>query len=128
MQTLITQGIEVTVETFFQPDHSSPRSGEYVFAYHINISNHNLFTVQLLRRKWIITNGFGDVKKVEGEGVVGRMPVLYPGDSYQYVSGCNLFTPIGKMYGAYVFVNKTTGAEFEVAVPVFKMEAPEILN
>lgn len=128
MQTLITQGIEVNVETFFQPEHSSPRDGAFVFAYHISISNHNLFTVQLLRRKWTITNGFGDVRKVEGEGVVGRQPVLYPGDSYQYVSGCDHITPIGMMYGTYVFQNKATGQEFEVSVPVFKMEAPEILN
>jgi ApaG protein len=128
MQPLITQGIEVNVETFFQPEHSNPRKGTFVFAYHISICNHNLFTVQLLRRKWTVVNSFGDVRKVEGEGVVGRQPVLYPGDSYQYVSGCDLTTPMGKMFGTYVFQNKITGQEFEVRIPVFKMEAPEILN
>lgn len=128
MQTLITQGIEVNVETFYQPAHSHPQYGEFVFAYHINISNHNLFTVQLLRRKWLITDAYNDKRIVEGDGVVGRQPILYPGDSYQYVSGCNLATPIGKMEGIYYFENKTTRQIFEVTIPVFTMEAPEILN
>ncbi|MCW5907939.1 MAG: Co2+/Mg2+ efflux protein ApaG [Chitinophagales bacterium] len=128
MKTLITQGIEVNVETFYQPAHSHPHNGKFVFAYHISISNHNLFTVQLLRRKWLVTDAYTDKRIVEGEGVVGRQPILYPGDSYQYVSGCNLATPIGKMEGVYYFENKITREIFEVNVPVFKMEAPEILN
>lgn len=128
MQTLITQGIEVNVETFYQPAQSNPHAGEFVFAYHISVSNHNLFTVQLLRRKWVINDAYMDTRVVEGEGVVGRQPILYPGDSYQYVSGCNLASPIGRMEGVYIFANKATGQEFEVKVPVFKMEATEILN
>ncbi len=128
METLITQGVEVNVEPFYQPEYSRPQDQEYVFAYHISINNRNSFTIQLLRRKWIITDSERGVRVVEGEGVVGRQPVLYGGDTYQYVSGCQLSTPIGKMEGVYVFQNKATMKEFEVKVPVFKMEAPQILN
>jgi ApaG protein len=128
MQTLITSGVEVKVETFYQNGYSKPMNNEYVYAYRISLFNHNTYTVQLLRRVWIISDANADVRTVEGEGVVGRKPVLYPGDSYQYVSGCNLTTPIGKMEGLYIFENKLSGKEFEVKIPVFKLEAPSVLN
>ena len=128
METLITSGVEVAVETFFQAEQSNVLSGTFIFSYHIEVSNHNNFTIQLLRRKWIITDSNFDVREVEGEGVVGRQPVLYAGDTYQYVSGCNLSSAIGKMEGTYIFQNKNTGEEFEVKIPVFKLVAPAILN
>ncbi len=128
MQTLITSGVEVKVETFYQEGYSKPALNEFVYSYRITLYNHNSFAVQLLRRIWIISDANGDVKTVEGEGVVGRQPILYPGDSYQYVSGCNLATPIGKMEGLYIFDNKVSGKEFEVKIPVFRLFAPVILN
>lgn len=128
METLITAGIEIRVETFYQYAESNPANSEFIHAYRIMMSNHNTFTVQLLRRKWLITDSYREVKTVEGEGVVGRQPILYPGDTYEYVSGCNLQSPIGKMDGIYIFQNKQTGKEFEVRIPVFRLEAPEILN
>ncbi len=128
METLTTQGVEVQVEPFYQEEHSKPMSNEFVHAYRITIFNHNQFTIQLLRRKWLITDSNSDENVVEGDGVVGRQPVLYPGDSYQYVSGCNLTTPIGKMEGVYVFENKLNRREFEVKIPMFKLVAPLILN
>jgi ApaG protein len=128
METLITSGIEVNVSTLYQPAHSSPAQGEFMHTYHITLHNHNLFPVQLLRRRWLITDGFGQTQIVEGDGVVGRQPVIYPADSYQYVSGCHLNSGIGKMEGTYTFVNKLSRAEFEVTIPVFKLEATTILN
>ena len=128
METLTTSGVEVKVETFYQAEHSRPLENEFVHAYRITLYNHNNFTVQLLRRRWEITDSNSDMNVVEGEGVVGRQPVLYPGDSYQYVSGCNLATPIGKMEGVYIFENKLTRNEFEVKIPVFNLIAPLILN
>src|ERR1700722_20026616 len=128
MQTLITSGVEVKVETFYEEDYSKPMVNEFVYSYRITLFNHNSFAVQLLRRVWIITDANSDVRTVEGEGVVGRQPVLYSGDSYQYVSGCNLATPIGKMEGLYIFDNKASGKEFEVKIPVFRLVAPVILN
>ncbi len=101
---------------------------EFLFAYHITLFNHNNFTVQLKRRNWKITDSNFDVRHVEGDGVVGRQPVLYPADVFQYVSACNLATAIGKMEGTYIFENKQTRHEFEVAIPEFKLIAPVILN
>jgi ApaG protein len=128
MSTLITQGVEVRVETMYQPGQSKPALGIYVFVYQITISNHNPFTVQLLRRRWEITDSNLDYNVVEGEGVVGRQPVLYAGDTHQYMSGCQLKTPIGKMEGIYIFDNKITGEEFTVEIPKFQLVATEILN
>ena len=128
METLITSGVEVQVETIFQPEHSNILKSEFFFAYHITLFNHNNFTIQLLKRKWKISDSNFDVRWVEGEGVVGRQPVLYPGDSFQYVSGCNLNTAIGKMEGIYVFENKQEQKEFEVTIPQFTLVAPVILN
>ncbi|HRG91143.1 MAG TPA: ApaG domain, partial [Chitinophagales bacterium] len=78
--------------------------------------------------KWKISDSNLGVRLVDGEGVVGRQPVLYPGDSFQYVSGCNLATGIGKMEGVYIFDNKALRKEFEVKIPAFKLVAPMLLN
>ena len=128
MGTLTTAGVEVQVETVFQPEQSNEMRGEFFFAYHITLVNHNSFTVQLISRKWKITDSNFDVRFVEGDGVVGRQPVLYPGDTYQYVSGCDLSSPVGKMEGTYIFENKATGSKFDVQIPEFKLIAPTILN
>jgi ApaG protein len=128
MEILITAGVEVQVETVFQPEQSNEITGIFLFAYHINLHNHNNYTVQLLSRKWKITDSTSDTRFVEGDGVIGRQPILYPGDSYQYVSGCDLTSPIGKMEGTYTFENKSSGERFEVIIPAFKLIAPIILN
>ncbi len=128
METLITAGIEISVETQFHEDASVPSQNQYLFAYHIFIGNHNSFPVQLLSRRWIITDMNGDVQLVEGAGVVGRQPVLYTGDSFDYTSGCNFTTPFGKMEGTYIFENKLSGEKFDVKIPMFKLEAPQVLN
>jgi len=128
METLITSGVEVKVEPFYQGEHSKPIRNEFVYAYRVMLCNHNNYTVQLLRRKWLITDSNSDKNIVEGDGVVGRQPVLYPGDTYEYVSGCNFATPIGKMEGLYIFENKETRKEFAVKIPAFRLIAPLILN
>lgn len=128
METLITQGVEITVETYYQQGYAKQHNSEHVFAYRITITNHNPFIVQLLSRKWKITDSNRSIRLVEGEGVVGRQPVLYPNDSYQYISGVNFDTPIGKMEGSYTFENKGNGSFFDALVPAFKMEAPVLLN
>lgn len=128
MEMCITNGITVRVESQYLPEHSSPRSLKYIFGYHISIENGSQNTVQLLRRKWYITDSFGNVREVEGDGVVGRQPVLQPGESHEYVSFCNLFTEMGKMRGFYTMVILPEGGEFAVEIPEFKMVAPSILN
>jgi ApaG protein len=128
MQTAITRGVKVSVETFYQPDYSSPLSGEFAFAYRITITNQSEHAVQLLRRHWFIVDATGDQKEVEGEGVVGQQPMLEPGFSYQYISGCNLRTEIGKMYGTYLMQRISDGKMFYVTIPVFLLTASNKLN
>jgi len=124
MANKISEGMEVSVETFYQPDYSNPISGEYMFAYRITIENHNGFSVKLQRRHWHIFDSNGSYREVEGEGVVGVQPVLQPGERYQYVSGCNLRTEMGKMYGSYTMENLHNKKTFEVNIPVFEMIVP----
>lgn len=124
----ITEGIKIIVETFYQPDYSNVGNSEYMFAYKITIENHNNFSVQLLRRHWHIYDSNGSVKEVEGEGVVGVQPKINPGEFYQYVSGCNLRTEIGKMQGSYLMINLNTNKRFDVFIPPFNLITPFKLN
>lgn len=128
MVSKISEGVEVSVETFYQPDYSNPMSGEFMFAYRITIENHNNFPVKLERRHWFIADSNGTRREVEGEGVVGVQPTLQPGERYQYVSGCNLRTEMGKMYGSYQMQNLLNKRSFEVNIPVFEMIVPFKLN
>lgn len=128
MVSKISGGVEVSVETFYQPDFSNPMSGEYMFAYKIHIENHNPFPVKLHRRHWFIIEANGSQREVEGEGVVGVQPTLQPGEHYQYVSGCNLSTEFGKMYGTYQMENLYTKDHFEVNIPLFELIVPFKMN
>jgi ApaG protein len=124
MSSTTTQGVEVSVETYYQPDYSNPMSGEFMFAYRITIDNHNNFSVKLHRRHWYIFDSNGEYREVEGEGVVGVQPVLQPGERYQYVSGCNLRSEMGRMSGSYQMENLDTKRFFDVDIPAFEMIVP----
>ena len=128
MVTEITRGIKVVVETEYQPSYSSPSQYHYVFTYKITIENQSDFTIQLKRRHWLIHDAGFTMREVEGEGVVGLQPVLEPGETHQYVSGCNLKSGIGKMVGTYQMERVVDGAFFQVKVPAFVMVAPLRLN
>ena len=128
MATKITEGIQVSVESFFEPEHSSPAHHHYVFSYKIKIHNHSHSAIQLLRRHWHIYDSNGVVREVEGEGVVGVQPTLEPGASHVYVSGCNFQTEIGKMNGTYTMRRLEDDYIFEVTIPQFNMIAPYKLN
>jgi ApaG protein len=128
MVSKISEGIEISVETFYQPDYSNPVSGEYMFAYRITIENHNNFPVKLHRRHWYIIDSNGNNREVEGEGVVGVQPTLQPGERYQYVSGCNLRSEMGKMHGTYLMENLHNKTSFDVNIPVFEMIVPFKMN
>lgn len=124
MVTEITQGIKVSVETEYQPEYSSPGRNHYAFTYHITIENNSHYTIKLLQRYWQIYDAGYLMRKVEGEGVVGRQPVLEPGQSHQYVSGCNLKSGIGKMKGSYLMERIVDGKHLRVNIPEFVMTAP----
>lgn len=128
MVTAITEGIKVTVETEFQPEYSSPRQFHFVFTYKITIENKSENTIQLKRRHWFIHDAGNLTREVEGEGVVGRQPVLESGQMHQYVSGCNLKSGIGKMAGSYIMERVVDGRVFNVTIPEFLMIVPFRLN
>ena len=120
-----TDGIVVRVAVSHLADQSEPDRGRWFWAYHIRIENGSDATVQLLTRHWIITDGRGARHSVEGEGVVGEQPIIAPGGSYDYVSGCPLSTPTGAMQGSYRMVGQD-GARFDVAIPKFALLAPAV--
>jgi ApaG protein len=124
MTSKISEGVKISVETFFQPEYSNPQEGEFMFAYRITIENRNDFPVKLHRRHWNIFESDGSNRTVDGEGVVGVQPILKPWDKYQYVSGCNLKTEMGKMSGTYYMENLHSKSFFEVKIPTFEMIVP----
>ena len=128
MISKISEGITISVETYYQPEYSNPVNSEFMFAYRITIENNNAFPVQLLRRHWYIYDSNGSMREVEGEGVVGVQPQINPGQSYQYISGCNLRSEIGKMSGTYLMENINTKKSFDAVIPAFDMCALFKLN
>jgi ApaG protein len=122
-----TQGIVVRVSVSYLSEQSEPERGRYFWAYHIRIENDGARPVQLLTRHWVITDGRGQRHSVEGEGVVGEQPMIEPGASYDYVSGCPLATPTGHMQGSYWMV-AADGQGFDVAIPRFELLAPAVIN
>ena len=128
MLTAITEGVKVTVATEYQAEYSSPLQDHFVFTYKIVIENCSEYTVQLLRRHWHIHDSNGMIREVEGEGVIGLQPVLEPGEVHEYVSGCNLKTSMGKMYGTYLMERIVDGKRFRVRIPEFTMTAAFRLN
>jgi ApaG protein len=120
-----TQGVTVRVSVSFLPEQSDLPRGRWFWAYHIRIENGGNQTVQLLYRHWEITDGRGAKHEVRGEGVVGEQPVIEPGGSYDYVSGCPLETPTGAMEGSYRMVGED-GSSFDAAIPRFPLIAPVV--
>ena len=128
MVSKISEGVTISVETFYQPDHSNPVSSEYMFAYRITIENNNSFPVKLLRRHWFIFDSDSSHREVEGEGVIGNQPEIKSGEKYQYISGCNLRTELGRMHGTYFMENLNNKKNFYVNIPSFQMIVPFKLN
>jgi ApaG protein len=128
MTTTITKGIKVTVQTEYQQEYSNPVQKHYVFTYQITIENLSDKTIQLVSRHWDIVDVTFPRRIVEGEGVVGKQPILEPGQMHQYVSGCNLKSGFGKMFGFYVMERLVDGRKFSVAIPEFDMIVPFKLN
>jgi len=116
-----TQGIRVEVESRYSTEHSKP--GQWFFLYRVRISNLGGETVQLISRRWIIRDANGHVDEVNGPGVVGEQPILEPGDSYEYTSGCPLPTPFGSMVGTYQMVTNE-GEQFDAEIAEFILREP----
>jgi ApaG protein len=128
MNTLITSGIQISVKTDFRYDLSAIVESKYFFNYTIEMQNTNSYSVQLRSRDWYIFDSLDDARFVSGPGVVGEEPILKPGESFAYTSGCDLHSEIGLMKGFYTFQNMVDGELFEVFVPTFRLEYPPKLN
>jgi ApaG protein len=124
MYQAVTRGISVTVTPRYMPEESSPDESRYFFAYTVEIINTSLQRVQLKARYWRIVDAHGHVQEVRGAGVVGEQPVLGPGESYSYTSGCPLTTPSGTMQGSYV-METADGETFDAEIPAFSLDIPQ---
>ncbi|WP_206483365.1 Co2+/Mg2+ efflux protein ApaG [Thalassotalea sp. G2M2-11] len=127
MNTQAHKDFHVCVQTAYLPQQSSEIEHRYVFSYTITITNNSDTSAQLLSRYWLITDANDDKSTVVGEGVVGKQPNIAVGQSFTYTSGCILKTPLGTMEGHYQFVDSDKQV-FQVAIPVFRLALPNILN
>ena len=119
--------IEVSPMPQFIPEQSDPENDRYIFAYTITIRNIGEVPAQLVSRHWIITDGNNEIQEVRGLGVVGKQPLLQPGESFQYTSGSSLTTPIGTMKGSYQMVAED-GTHFDAEIPEFTLAMPRVLH
>lgn len=127
MSDTTTRGVRVQVRPDYLPQQSDPRNGLWMFAYHVQISNAGPDTVQLVSRHWIVTDANGRVEEIRGPGVVGEQPVLKPGETFEYTSGCPLSTPMGTMHGSYQMVTRK-GERFDAQIAPFTLAEPYTVN
>lgn len=124
----VTNNIRVHVDAEYDPGRSNPDQNQWFFLYTVRITNEGRDTVRLISRHWIITDAMGKVEEVRGPGVVGKQPVLAPGQSFEYTSGCPLTLPFGSMHGTYQMLNDRN-EDFEIEIAPFTLqESPHIVN
>src|SRR5690606_4913800 len=128
MTTQITEGVRMSVEQVYQQEYSNPSKQHFMFSYRITIENLGHDIVQLISRHWDIFDSLNDTIQVDGEGVVGEQPILEPGETHQYISGCNLKSEIGYMEGYYMMSRLKDGSLFTVEIPRFNLVASYKLN
>jgi ApaG protein len=124
----VTSGIKVSVETTFEGTFYKNYKVHFAFGYKVTIENQSKASVQLNSRYWRILDALNNVEIIEGEGVIGKKPVIKPGESHTYNSGCLLTSPFGAMQGYYNMVNFTNTTKFKVIIPTFKLSAPFAIN
>jgi ApaG protein len=124
----VTKGIKISVETNFEGSFYKNYKMQYAFGYTVTIENQSKDSVQLNARHWEILDALNNLETVSGEGVIGKKPVLKPGESHTYTSGCLLTSPFGAMQGYYNMVNYTTTKKYQVTIPQFKLSAPFAIN
>ncbi len=128
MVSQITRGIKISVLTSFEGTYLKNYKIHFAFSYEITIENTSKDSVQLTSRHWEIHDALNDIEIVDGEGVIGKKPVLKPGELHTYSSGCLLASPYGAMKGYFNMINFTTAKTFKVLIPSFRLSAPFALN
>jgi ApaG protein len=128
MTTQVTKGIKISVNTNFEGTFFKNYKMHYAFGYTITIENQSKDAVQLTSRHWRIYDSLNDMETLDGEGVIGKKPIINPGESHTYNSGCLLTSPIGAMRGHYNMFNINSSEKFRVLIPTFKFSAPFALN
>ncbi|WP_322549737.1 Co2+/Mg2+ efflux protein ApaG [Flavobacterium psychraquaticum] len=128
MVSQITRGIKISVLTSFEGTYFRNYKIHFAFTYQITIENQSKDSVQLNSRHWEIYDALNDLDTVDGEGVIGKKPVIKPGEAFSYSSGCLLASPIGAMKGHFNMVNFTSTKTFKVLIPTFKLSAPFAIN
>jgi ApaG protein len=128
MVTQITRGIKISVLTSFEGTYFKNHKIHFAFRYEITIENHSKDSVQLMTRHWEISDSLNSKEIVDGEGVIGKKPVLKPGEHHTYSSGCSLSSPYGSMKGHFNMINFTSTRNFKVIVPAFKLFASFAIN
>tara|TARA_B100000989_G_scaffold297864_1_gene285028 strand:+ start:3215 stop:3601 length:387 start_codon:yes stop_codon:yes gene_type:complete len=124
----ITRGIKITVESKFEGSFLKEQILHHAFMYHITIENQSKDVVQLLSRHWKILESMNSPQYLNGNGVLGKKPVLKPGGRHTYQSGSLITSPLGSMTGTYIMINFSTARKFNVDVPSFKLSVPYLLN
>jgi len=114
--------IGILVEPRYLPEQSSPGDRLYTFAYTITVTNNGNVPAQLISRQWVIDDAAGQRQEVKGLGVIGQQPLIPPGESFRYTSGCRLHASTGTMHGSYFFVTEQ-GDRFDVPIPMFVLDA-----
>ncbi|MFA5678418.1 MAG: Co2+/Mg2+ efflux protein ApaG [Pseudomonas sp.] len=127
MVDALAKAIHIEVVTRYLSEQSDPPAGRFAFAYTVTIRNAGTQAAQLLDRHWLITDGNGKVQEVRGSGVIGEQPIIQPGTSHTYTSGCLLETPVGSMRGSYG-MSTSEGALFRAPIQVFRLFKPNALN
>jgi len=124
----ITSGIKISVQTHFESSFYKDYKINYSFGYEVTIENKNDFPVQLSSRSWIIFDALNYVKSIKGKGIIGKQPILQPGELHIYNSGSVLYSPFGAMKGHYNMVNLITNQKFKVTIPSFELFVPFSIN
>ena len=128
MNKLTTKGITVGIEVAYSARNSKPAEQQFIFGYQVTIINESAEPIQLLRRYWQIFDAIGERRVVQGDGVIGEQPVLYPGQIHRYNSWSPLKSMMGQMSGSYTMLNLDTNEEFDVEIPKFEMTTPAKKN
>jgi len=127
MPILVTKGVEIKVAVSFSSKESNVMNEQFVFRYFVSITNKNSFAIKLLKRKWKIFDSFGVINVVQGDGVIGRTPLIAPDGIYEYSSWSLMKSEVGEMKGSYL-MEKESGETFWVDIPVFQLIYPGRLN